>query len=415
MFLSRILRGKETVSDITERLGVGLRPSKDSTDVHLWLHGASNGELTAARSIIEEALDRDPTLNLLITTNTLSARDMLTAWALPRVSARLAPLDFQPVLSRFLRAYTPAALITLENEIWPNRFVLASQADIPVIVAGARMSERSARRWQKMRPLFGRTMRNAISAISYLAAQDTASEQRLLQLGVPARVLLPRMNLKSTVDMAIPETANLPELERMFPRATTLLAASTHEGEERIVLDAFKLVRAEIPEARLILAPRHPARADAIIAELTRSGLSFARRSRGDDPSEAAVLLADTLGEMALWYSIAGVAFVGGSLVPRGGHTPFEPAQLETAILHGPHVSNHMAAYRALDVAQASIAILGTEDLAAAVTRLFKAPDQRAEMTTEASRIVQDLRDSPSKREAFWKAVANAPDLHKLA
>ncbi|AJE45967.1 3-deoxy-D-manno-octulosonic acid transferase [Celeribacter indicus] len=417
VFLRQILRGRERLPDLGERLGAGLVTRPSGAGPLLWVHGASNGELTAARALIEEALARAPSLEILVTANTVSARRMVRGWGLPRVSVRLAPLDLRPVLDRFLDATTPAALVSIENEIWPNRFALLARRGIPVVVAGARMSERTARRWLRMMPVLGATTRQTVAAITRLAAQDTASEQRLLQLGLPARALLPRMNLKSTVEIGNGTGAGEAEargLSGVFLRDRTILAASTHAGEERIVLEAFDRVLKSDPQARLILAPRHPARAEAVAEELRRSGLAFARRGRGEAPERAPVYLADTLGEMPLWYRLAGICFVGGSLVARGGHTPFEPVQFGAAVLHGPHVANHQAAYRALDAAGGARPVHGLDDLAAALDVLVTRPEEARTMAEAGRAALAALRDSAVQQEAFWSVLAEVPGLEAL-
>lgn len=414
LMLRQLLRGRERLSDLTERFGADLSTRPTSCAPKLWVHGASNGELTGARALIEEALRRAPGLEVLVTTNTVTARKMVRDWALPRVTVRLAPFDLRPVLRRFIRATQPAALVSIENEIWPNRFALLARNAIPVIVAGARMSDRSAQRWEKMAPFFGGVIRPTIAAITRLAAQDTASEQRLLQLGLPPAALLPKMNLKSTVDIDISPLKNADPIAAQFDRATTVLAASTHPGEERPVLEAFHDLRQTHPHARLILAPRHPARADSIATELTRAGFAFARRSKGDTLGDAPVYLADSLGEMPLWYGLSGISFIGGSLINLGGHTPFEPAQCGTAILHGPFVSNHMSAYRALDTAGAAIEITDAATLAEAVRALMNDPPQTAAMAEAAHAALAPLRGAAAQQEAFWAALADVPKLQAL-
>ncbi|WP_193217578.1 glycosyltransferase N-terminal domain-containing protein [Roseobacter sp. TSBP12] len=149
LMLRQLLRGRERLSDLAERFGTDLSARPTSRAPMLWVHGASNGELTGARALIEEALRRAPDLEILVTTNTVTARKMVGDWALPRVTVRLAPFDLRPVLRRFIRATQPAALVSIENEIWPNRFALLARNAIPVIVAGARMSDRTAQRWKK--------------------------------------------------------------------------------------------------------------------------------------------------------------------------------------------------------------------------------------------------------------------------
>ena len=412
-FLLQILRGRERLSDLAERFGARM-PWLSPERPCIWLHGASNGELTGARALIEEALRRDPELLILITVNTLNARHMVRDWSLPRAIVRLAPVDLRWVLNRFIRKAHPAALVTIENEIWPNRFAALAQHGVPIFVAGARMSERTAKSWVRLQKMLGGAMQTTIRAITRLAAQDMASEQRLLQLGLPSEALLPRMNLKSTVEMEVPTAQDIAAYQRLFPRDQCFLAASTHAGEDQIVLAAFAQLRQRHPHLRLILAPRHPARADTIGAEIRAAGLTLAQRSKGESPDTGAVYLADTLGEMPLWYSVAAISVIGGSFSDLGGHTPFEPAQCGTAILHGPHVWNHAAAYRALDAADAAWRVTDSGTLAEAVDALLSDTPKATEMAQRAETALTALREKAIRQEGFWIALAKVPQLKAL-
>lgn len=339
------LTGREPPGALAERLGMGSGPT--GRGPLIWLHGASNGELASARPVVAGLLSDHPDLRLLVTANTVTGRQLVEGWDQPRVAARLAPVDIGWLLSRFLSRWRPAALVTIESELWPNRLALAGARGLPVLLIGARLSERSARRWQARAGLW----RAIAPAIRYLSAQDQASEGRFRGLGLPAATIGPVLNLKSLIP-APPAGAAADAAARHPGRPHTVLAASTHEGEEELVLDALApqlLAR----QTFLILAPRHPHRRDEILALIAARGLAHAVRSQGAgflaEPGAPPVYLADTMGEMALWYQAAGLTFVGGSLVDRGGHTPYEPAAQGSAILHGPHVANFEAAYAQLD------------------------------------------------------------------
>lgn len=332
-----------------------LDPPAPRTFPCLWVHGASNGEMTGARGAIDGLVARGHAL--IITTNSETARTMVQGWSLPRAEVRLAPLDDRATVRRFLDAARPAALIVIENELWPERLLAAAARGIPVFVLGARLSAKSARLWSRFPRLAGRMM----AAIRWLAPQDEASAARFAALGLAPDRTGPVLSLKS-----IAAPAALAPEPFAWPRADTLLAASTHEGEEEIVIGAFLDARAARPGLRLILAPRHPRRGAAVADLLARRGLAFATRSRGQVPNpDHEAYLADTMGEMARWYAAAGMTFVGGSLTDRGGHTPFEPAAFGSVILHGPHVANFAPAYGALGAAGAAVPVTGPADLAA--------------------------------------------------
>ncbi|WBU65084.1 3-deoxy-D-manno-octulosonic acid transferase [Paracoccus aerodenitrificans] len=335
----------------------------------IWLHGASVGELSSARPVIGMLSAHS---RLIVTANTTTGRGVARDWGFP---ARLAPLDTPQSLRRFLDRFRPRLAVTLENEMWPNRSAALEAAGIQHFVIGARMSERSARRWARLPWL----IRPMLRRIEGLSAQDIGSEERLVDLGLPAEALMPRMQLK-----LLGPAGTRPQ-ERPPTRDRTILAASTHEGEDGPVLDAFMQARRQVAGLRLIIAPRHTVRADDIAALMAQRGLHPARRSQGADETEP-VLLADTMGEMDRWYDAAAICITGGSLVAKGGHTPWEPAAHECAILHGPHVTNFSEDYALLH------AVDGAETLSkhagATLAKLAASPELAARMGQNARRLL---------------------------
>lgn len=317
--LWRRATGRETATDLGQRCGAG------SAGGAVWLHGASNGELTSARWVIEELA---ATTQVHVTSSTVTGRDMVRAWAIPGVTTSLAPLDLGFALRRFLQS-PPRAFINLEGEFWPARFAALTARQIPFALIGARMSARSARIWHRVGLHF-------LQGAKLISAQDKATEARLQALGLATQGVF---DLKACAIARRPK----PDWAPRETRASILLAASTHAGEEDQVLRLFAASSFD----QLILAPRHPKRGDDLEARIAALGLGVTRRSRGQEATER-VFLADTMGEMDLWYARAGACFVGGSLVDKGGHTPWEPARHGCAILHGPHIANFTAAYAGL-------------------------------------------------------------------
>lgn len=354
----------------------------------IWLHAASNGELTAARPLIGALLARDPRLTCLVTCNSATGLDLLHGWGVERLEARLAPLDYRIVLRRFIGGWQPDLLILIENELWPNRMTMMQALRRPVVVLSARMSARSAARWGRL-PGLARTV---MQAITWLSAQDSASAARFLSLGLPEERLGEALNLKTGAAPGDFDTRERDTLSTVLPRTRTVLAASTHEGEEAGLLRGFVDAQSRTPELRLILAPRHPRRGPEIAALVQRTRLPFATRSAGEKPGRDTVIyLADTLGEMPLWYELAGIVFVGGSLAPRGGHTPFEPAAHGCALLHGPHLENFAEIYAALEAAQASIRIDGASTFTRALLRLD--PAVQKELASRAADVIDEHRN----------------------
>jgi len=359
--LWRRLRGRGVAGEMAQRLGFG------GDGPALWLHGASNGEVTSARWLVAELSARVPGLRIVITSNTATARAMVQGWGMAGVTAVLAPYDTARAVARFQRRWQPLALLSVENEFWPERLTSLARARVPVIAIGARLSEGSARNWTRFAPGL---MRRMLGSLAYVTAQDAGSEARLLHLGLDPARLGPRMMLKARQKA---DTQPAPAFAAQWPRHRCLLAASTHDGEDAAILDGFALARAAGTFDLLILAPRHPARAPAIATLITARGLACATRSTGEEPGpQTAVYLADTMGEMARWYAMAGVTFIGATLVAKGGHTPYEPAAHGSALIHGPSLFNFTEAFAALDAAGAARQVTDAASLAATLQSLDK-------------------------------------------
>jgi 3-deoxy-D-manno-octulosonic-acid transferase len=351
------LRGRLGAAALGQRLGFVAWPAGPPT---IWLHGASNGELTSAAGLLRRLVAARPDLSVLVTANTGTAVAMVQGWGMPEVRAALAPMDSLGAAGRVLRRWKPAALIVVENELWPVRLAAAQAARVPVALIGARMSARSAQRWARLAPGL---MRAALGRLAFVSAQDAGSAARLVALGLSGDRLVPEVMLKAQV--ALPEGASCPQV---VPRDRVLLAASTHPGEEAVILQAFKAARGQFD--LLILAPRHARRSAEVAGLIAGAGLGYVRRSDGAAPAAGVpVFLADTMGEMALWYAVAGATVIGGSFVSLGGHTPYEPGAAGSAILHGPHMENFAEPAAALARAGGAVAV-DRASLAAALAGL---------------------------------------------
>ena len=364
---------------LSESLGFGTAPPQGPT---LWLHGASNGELTSARWLVERLIAERPGLRILVTCNTATARQMVTQWGHSQVDAAYAPIDGWGATGRLADRWRPSALITLEAEVWPARLAACTARHIPIVLLGARMSERSFGRWRRVANL----SRAALSQVAFASAQDQSSRDRLVQLGLPETALSANFDLKAE---AARDTA--PVWATRTSRAQWLLAASTHDGEDAAVLDAYLAARASGRFSHLIIAPRHTNRATAIAALLKARGLAFALRSAGAGPDDAEVLLADTMGEMDRWYAQCGACIIGGTFAPKDGHSPWEPARHGCAILHGPFTANFATAFANLDAAEAALAVSTTDDLAEALKTLD--PNRQDQFADTAARVLVATND----------------------
>ena len=340
----------------------------------LWVHAVSVGETRAALPLIRALLKRDPDLSLLVTTTTLTGSRQVREALSEQVQHVYAPYDLPGAVARFLRQTRPRLAVIMETELWPNLLRQCAVAGIPTLIANARLSERSARGYRRMSPLTAAMLRD----ITLIAAQAEADAERFRALGAPNVQVTG--NLK--YDLALPD--DLTEQGRRLRRELlgesrpVWIAASTHAGEDEQVLDAFARLRARWPELLLLLVPRHPERFDGVAALCQQRSFGVVRRSeqRACTP-ETAIFLGDSMGELLRFYAAADLAFVGGSLVPTGGHNVLEPALLGLPVLFGPHMFNFTEAGERLLEASAAWRVADAAELAAQVDRLLADPAWR--------------------------------------
>ena len=390
MLIYRLLMTILAAKELATRLWAGDRQAVrarlgllklDKRGDRIWLHAASNGELASVRPVIDALLAQGR--RLLITVNTDSAVEMAAGWELEGADICLAPIDLPGPTRRVLRNWQITAHVTLESDLWPIRIL---NTPGPVLVLGGRLTARSAKGWARLHML----VRRMLARVTYLSAQDSASAERFAQAGLPQAAQGPVFDLKALYSP--PQSRPDAALEQCFDRAETWLAASTHDGEEDIILAAHTKALKTRPALKLIIAPRHPNRANEISRLIESYGLTYARRSSDDNPVPSQVYLADTFGEMHLWYALAGTTFVAGSLTDRGGHTPYEPAAFGSAILHGPDTSNFRAAYERLTEANAARCTLDADALCDALLTLDTA-EKQAKLGQAAQKVLHQDTD----------------------
>lgn len=324
----------------------------------VWLHAVSLGETRAAALLVREMQARWPAVPIVFSTTTETGADAARALGLPHF---YAPYDYALAQRRVLNRLRPRAVVVMETELWPNLVRESAHAGVPVMIANARLSDRSLARYRRWG---GRLLREVFAGIDLICAQSSDDRERFVELG--ARHVLDCGNLK--FDLAVAERAApiAPE------QARTWLAASTHPGEEEQVLAAHARIRETYPDARLVLVPRHPERAAEVMRLVESSGQSVARWPAG--PRRPSVEVIDRAGVLAARFSEVPVVFMGGSLVPVGGHNPLEPAAVGRAVLRGPHVQNFRAVFATLSAADGERQVADAEALAAAVIDCFDAP-----------------------------------------
>ena len=324
-------------SRIGERFGLGppISPRGDHGQA-FWVHAVSVGEVQAALPLIRSLLNHYPRARVVVTTTTPTGMARVESALGTQVIHRYAPYDLLGATRRFLDRVDPQLAVIVETEIWPNLIDRCRQREIPVVFANCRLSERSAAGYRRFKPLIEWTL----SAVSAIAAQSAEDARRLVELGASDSVVEVTGSTKFDVTLS----ASIGEAGAALRRSwgvdrSVWIAASTHEGEEEVVLDAFSRVRKQIESCLLVLVPRHPERFARAAAHARRRGYAVSLRSESSD-GVPDVFIGDTMGELPVFYAASDVAFVGGSLVDVGGHNMLEPAALGLPVLLGPHLRN---------------------------------------------------------------------------
>ncbi len=359
---TRLEEGKEDPDRVGERRGLASQDRPKG--VLVWFHAASVGESLSLLLLIDQILDEFPDLNILVTTGTRTSAEVLEARLPAQIIHQFVPLDVGPYVQRFLDHWKPDVAIWTESELWPTLITQTAARGTKMMLLNARMSRTSHDRWRWL-PSAAKAV---LARFSCIFAQDEATAKFLRRLGAKRDTLHVIGSLKESSG-ALPhdESERLHFVELLKTRPVWL-AASTHPGEEEIAADAHLTALKSAHRLLLILAPRHPDRAPEIAEMLRKRGLSVAVRSEGREPDPSTqVYLVDTLGEMGLWYRLAPATFLGGSLVNIGGHNPYEPAALGSAIIHGPHVANAPDIYSRLDEADAAVQVRNAKELGRAV------------------------------------------------
>ncbi|HKJ61586.1 MAG TPA: glycosyltransferase N-terminal domain-containing protein [Hyphomicrobiales bacterium] len=385
MFLRRRSRnGKEVAARLDERMGISAvpRPGKKL----LWFHAASVGETNVVLPLIETLNRERPDLGILLTTVTVTSAKVAASRLPPGAIHQFVPLDTPAFVRRFLDHWKPSMALFIESEIWPNLIMDADRRRIPVVLLNARLSERSFRRWMNLRglsrPLFAR--------FAVVLAQSEALAKRIVKLGAPK--VIAAGNLKFDAPPPPIDMAQLAWLRPIVGERRVFLAASTHPGEEEMIAEVHKGLLETDPSHLTIIVPRHPERGAEIAEALASQGISVARRSvNAPLMRETSVYIADTLGELGLFYKLAPFALIGGSLSPVGGHNPIEAAKLGCGVITGPHWHNFPEVYQALAEAGGCRFVTSPEDLLQTIRALYDDPASLAIMKANADNTVRNL------------------------
>lgn len=388
-----------------ERFGFGRRVPAPA----LWLHAVSMGEVAAAAELVRALRVRHPGIPVVLSTSTPTGRQRARALFGDAVDVRFLPYDTPGSVGRFLDRIRPLVAIILETELWPNLVRSCCRRHVPVVFASARLTAKSVSRYRRLGSLF----RNTVAAGALIAAQSSEDAERFIAVGAdPERTrVVGNAKFDTRVSASVLEEGR--ELRRTYLGSRPVwIAGSTHAGEEEQVLAAHAQLRLEIPDLLLLLVPRHPQRFENVAALLRRLEIAFDRRSGATRVRpDADVLLVDTMGELAALYAAADAAFVGGSLVPVGGHNLLEPAVLGVPVITGPHTGNSKDIARFLIERGGAVQVEDSQALADAVRRLFQDPAARERSVSSARQVVEAHRGAVERLTELIDPLIRAPSL----
>jgi 3-deoxy-D-manno-octulosonic-acid transferase len=367
----------------------GYFPTRTATPT-LWIHAVSVGEAIAAFPLVTALRSRYPQLPVVMTTTTPTGSARVREQFGTDVAHGYLPYDLPSAVQRFIARTRPVLAVVMETEIWPNLFHHCQSQHIPIVIANARLSERSARRYQRIAALTRRTL----SDVTLFAVQTAADAARFQALGAAPTQLRVTGNIKFDINIPADARHQAATLRAQWGAERPVwIAASTHAGEDEPVLAAYEQIRASVPQLVLILVPRHPERFDRVAALCVSRGFHVARRSlkKDCDPSTE-IYVGDTMGELRMLCAAANIAFVGGSLVAVGGHNVLEPAALGIPVLFGPHMFNFVEAADLLLAAGAAVQVEDSETLARGVLAYLLAPDRGATAGANGLKVVEENR-----------------------
>jgi len=378
----RLKLGKEDPARIGERRGFSddVRPRGPL----VWVHGASVGEVLAAAAVIEKL--REANLRVLLTSGTVTSAAIVARRFPPDVIHQYVPYDSPRFVARFLDHWRPSLALFIESDLWPNLILSSAARRLPMVLINGRMSHRSFPRWRRV----SGTISALLGKFDLCLAQSQIDAERFAALGSHNVVITG--NLKLDVPAPPADPSKLERLISLTRGRPIVVAASTHPGEEELLLEAHRTLKGFFPSLLTVIVPRHPDRGAAIARMIAASGLKAGLRSHEELPTAATdIYVADTLGELGLFYRLAGTVFMGGSLVEHGGQNPIEAIKLGAPIVHGPHVFNFSDVYEALDDAGGARRADTREALVKQLGQLLADPAARDSQIRSSERVVQEL------------------------
>ncbi|MEA2898526.1 MAG: 3-deoxy-D-manno-octulosonic-acid transferase [Bradyrhizobium sp.] len=382
LFKRRLKQGKEDPARINERRGMtkDVRPHGPL----VWIHGASVGEVLAAAALIEKL--RALNLRILLTSGTVTSAAVVAQRFPADVIHQYVPYDSPRYVARFLDHWQPSLALFIESDLWPNMILAGAARRLPMVLINGRMSHRSFPRWRRI----SGTIEALLGRFEVCLAQSDIDAERFTALG--SRNVVTTGNLKLDVQAPPADDARLERLMAVTRGRPVIVAASTHPGEEETLLEVHRELAGYFPSLLTVMVPRHPNRGEAIARIVAASGLHVALRSHEDLPTATTdIYIADTIGELGLFYRLAPIVFMGGSLVEHGGQNPIEAIKLGAAIAHGPHVFNFTDVYDALDAAGGAKQAGTQQALVKQLGQFLADPVARQASVDAAGRVVDQL------------------------
>ena len=378
----RLKLGKEDPERIGERRGMSrdVRPAGPL----VWIHGASVGEVLAAAALIERL--RALNIRILLTSGTVTSAAIVAKRFPPDVIHQYVPYDSPRYVARFLDHWRPSLALFIESDLWPNLILQSAARRLPMVLINGRMSQRSFPRWRRM----SGTISALLEKFDLCLAQSRTDGERFSALG--SRNVMVTGNLKLDLPAPPVDPVKLEKVMAVTRGRPIVVAASTHPGEEEILIETHRTLAGIFPQLLTVIAPRHPDRGPAIAKTIEAAGLKAVLRSGEELPMAATdIYVADTLGELGLFYRLAGIVFMGGSMVAHGGQNPIEAVKLGAAIVHGPHVFNFTDVYEALDQAAGARLVADREALVKQLGQLLADTDAREQLIAASAKVVEQL------------------------
>ncbi len=379
----RELKGKEEPGRMRERLGYASIPRPNGA--LLWFHAASMGEAASIVPVLKQLCERYPDIHILLTTVTVTSAKNIAPRLPSRAFHQFVPVDTPQAMGRFLKHWKPDMAFWVESEFWPNMILGTQKTGCPMYLLNARVSRRSSERWYRLRSL----IQPMLDAFVLILAKSDTDASRLKNLGAE------RVDVKGNLKFSAPALEADPKItgeiiSKIRSDHSVWVAASTHAGEEEVIAEVHHKLKESYPRLLTVIVPRHAHRGQEIAEMMKGRGLRVAQRSKEEEvETDTDIYVADTMGELGIFYRVSDIVFIGGSLIPHGGQNPFEPARLDCAIIYGPHMDNFLEFCHELESSEGALKIHTGEELAARVDDLLRDHDRQEALAQAAREAVK--------------------------